>query len=121
MAYITLKCSKCYPIINLYGYGSVYTESSHLCNFTNSCYSKEYLFFYRYMFKNSAKVGLQEVGPRFTLKLRSLQHGTFDSTTGEYVWLHNVSVCVQFITGLKILCGYRGNRWTQTEENFTCK
>lgn len=44
------------------------------------------------MFKNSAKVGLQEAGPRFTLKLKSLQHGTFDSKTGEYIWLHNVSL-----------------------------
>lgn len=52
---------------------------------------RDFIFFrqHRYMFKNSAKVGLQEAGPRFTLKLRSLQHGTFDSTTGEYIWVHN--------------------------------
>eukprot|EP00249_Psilotum_nudum_P016508 c25856_g3_i3 orf=1159-2232(-) len=31
---------------------------------------------------------LQECGPRFTLKLLSLQHGTFDSKYGEYEWLH---------------------------------
>ncbi|WOK95339.1 ribosome production factor 1 [Canna indica] len=31
---------------------------------------------------------LQECGPRFTLKLRSLQHGTFDSKGGEYEWVH---------------------------------
>ncbi|CDP08495.1 unnamed protein product [Coffea canephora] len=29
---------------------------------------------------------LQECGPRFTLKLISPQHGTFDSKGGEYVW-----------------------------------
>ncbi|GAB4844490.1 hypothetical protein Ancab_037868 [Ancistrocladus abbreviatus] len=31
---------------------------------------------------------LQECGPRFTLKLRSLQHGTFDTRGGEYEWVH---------------------------------
>ncbi|CAD5164118.1 unnamed protein product [Musa acuminata subsp. malaccensis] len=33
-------------------------------------------------------VRLQECGPRFTLKLRNLQHGTFDSNGGEYEWVH---------------------------------
>jgi ribosome production factor 1 len=33
-------------------------------------------------------VGLQELGPRFTLKLRTLQHGTFDTRLGEYEWFH---------------------------------
>ncbi|GAQ92210.1 Ribosomal RNA processing Brix domain protein [Klebsormidium nitens] len=31
---------------------------------------------------------LQECGPRFTLKLLSLQKGTFDSKAGEYEWAH---------------------------------
>ncbi|XP_059634481.1 uncharacterized protein LOC132276867 [Cornus florida] len=31
---------------------------------------------------------LQECGPRFTLKLSSLQHGTFDTKSGEYEWVH---------------------------------
>lgn len=31
---------------------------------------------------------LQELGPRFTLKLVSLQHGTFDSKSGEFEWVH---------------------------------
>lgn len=31
---------------------------------------------------------LQECGPRFTLKLQSLQAGTFDSKYGEYEWVH---------------------------------
>ena len=44
----------------------------------------------RYIFKNAKRVGLQEVGPRFTLKLRSLQKGTFDSKFGEYIWIHKV-------------------------------
>ncbi|OAY68349.1 Ribosome production factor 1 [Ananas comosus] len=31
---------------------------------------------------------LQECGPRFTLKLISLQHGTFDTKGGEHEWVH---------------------------------
>ncbi|XVF72907.1 hypothetical protein PTKIN_Ptkin12aG0158300 [Pterospermum kingtungense] len=31
---------------------------------------------------------LQECGPRFTLKLVCLQHGTFDTKGGEYEWVH---------------------------------
>ncbi|PON97163.1 Brix domain containing protein [Trema orientale] len=31
---------------------------------------------------------LQECGPRFTLKLISLQYGTFDTKGGEYEWVH---------------------------------
>ncbi|KAI3459089.1 hypothetical protein Pfo_015752 [Paulownia fortunei] len=31
---------------------------------------------------------LQECGPRFTLKLICLQHGTFDTNVGEYEWVH---------------------------------
>lgn len=32
---------------------------------------------------------LQELGPRFTLKLLSLQKGTFDARGGEFEWVHN--------------------------------
>ena len=35
-----------------------------------------------------SKGALQELGPRFTLKLVSLQKGTFDTKTGEFEWLH---------------------------------
>ncbi len=31
---------------------------------------------------------LQELGPRFTLKLTSLQKGTFDTRHGEFEWVH---------------------------------
>jgi ribosome production factor 1 len=31
---------------------------------------------------------VQELGPRFTLKLVSLQKGTFDTKTGEFEWIH---------------------------------
>lgn len=50
---------------------------------------RDYIFVrhHRYEFKNEEKVALQEVGPRFTLKLRSLQKGTFDSKYGEYEWV----------------------------------
>jgi ribosome production factor 1 len=34
------------------------------------------------------KVRLQELGPRFTLKLRWLLAGTFDPSGGEYEWMH---------------------------------
>lgn len=51
-----------------------------------------YNHFCRYIFKNEKKVGIQELGPRFTLKLRSLQKGTFDSKFGEYEWVHKVSL-----------------------------
>lgn len=30
----------------------------------------------------------QELGPRFTLKMRWLQEGTFDTKFGEYEWIH---------------------------------
>lgn len=51
---------------------------------------RDFIFFrhHRYVFKNAKKTGLQELGPRFTLKLRSLQKGTFDSLYGEYEWIH---------------------------------
>ncbi|XP_072174168.1 ribosome production factor 1-like isoform X2 [Diadema setosum] len=51
---------------------------------------RDYIFFrhHRYVFKNNKKAGLQELGPRFTLKPRSVQKGTFDSKFGEYEWVH---------------------------------
>lgn len=38
--------------------------------------------------KETVIARLQECGPRFTLKLLSLQHGTFDTKGGEYEWVH---------------------------------
>lgn len=64
---------------------------------------------FRYRFKNEKKVGIKEIGPRFTLKLRSLQMGTFDSKFGEYEWVHKVkyrltfSKCCKII--LSVICG----------------
>lgn len=51
---------------------------------------RDYIFFrhHRYQFdEKRGKPRLRELGPRFTLKLKSLQHGTFDSKYGEYEWL----------------------------------
>lgn len=38
--------------------------------------------------KERVTARLQECGPRFTLKLVSLQHGTFDTRGGEFEWVH---------------------------------
>ena len=38
--------------------------------------------------KDGVKARLQELGPRFTLKLRWIQSGTFDTQFGEYEFLH---------------------------------
>lgn len=49
---------------------------------------RDFIFFrrHRYEFRNEEKVNLQEIGPRFTLKLKWLQKGTFDRK-GEYEWI----------------------------------
>lgn len=38
--------------------------------------------------KGGSKARLQEIGPRFTLKLKSMQNGAFDSSRGEYEWIN---------------------------------
>lgn len=38
--------------------------------------------------KKKTKARLQELGPRFTLKLKWIQQGTFDTQFGEYEWFH---------------------------------
>jgi ribosome production factor 1 len=38
--------------------------------------------------KNKTKARLQELGPRFTMKLKWIQEGTFDTQFGEYEWFH---------------------------------
>jgi len=50
---------------------------------------RDFVFFrqHRYIFDSEKKARLQEIGPRFTLKLKYLQHGTFDSKFGEYEWI----------------------------------
>ncbi|KAK0075427.1 hypothetical protein PV325_006916 [Microctonus aethiopoides] len=51
---------------------------------------RDYIFFRHHRYEFNLKTGkpkLRELGPRFTLKLKSLQHGTFDSKCGEYEWI----------------------------------
>ena len=48
------------------------------------------VFCHSYQFRNAKRVGLQELGPRFTLRPRYLQKGTFDSKNGEYYWMFKV-------------------------------
>ncbi|RKO96205.1 hypothetical protein CXG81DRAFT_26860 [Caulochytrium protostelioides] len=50
---------------------------------------RDFIFFrrHRYIFDDTKTCRLQELGPRFSLKLMSLQKGTFDSTQGEYEWV----------------------------------
>lgn len=38
--------------------------------------------------KKKTRARLQELGPRFTMKMRWLQEGTFDTQFGEYEWIH---------------------------------
>eukprot|EP00457_Paulinella_chromatophora_P011156 gb/GEZN01011284.1/.p1 GENE.gb/GEZN01011284.1/~~gb/GEZN01011284.1/.p1 ORF type:complete len:358 (+),score=51.75 gb/GEZN01011284.1/:90-1076(+) len=51
---------------------------------------RDFIFFrhHRYIFESGKKARLQELGPRFTLKLQWIQHGTFDTLQGEYEWMH---------------------------------
>ena len=41
----------------------------------------------RYQFKNNHKVALQEIGPRFTLRLRWFQRRLFDTKAGHFDWM----------------------------------
>ncbi|KAJ1626165.1 anticodon-binding protein [Pavlovales sp. CCMP2436] len=48
-----------------------------------------FLRHHRYMFSETGeRAYLQELGPRITLRLKSLQLGTFDTTNGLYEWHH---------------------------------
>lgn len=51
---------------------------------------RDFIFFrhHRYIFESKEKARLQQLGPKFTLKLRWLQHGVFDSQQGEMEWIH---------------------------------
>ena len=51
---------------------------------------RDFIFFrrHRYIFRNGEKADIQELGPRFTLRLEALQKGTFDPEFGEYEWMH---------------------------------
>nr|CCC94717.1 ribosome biogenesis protein [Trypanosoma congolense IL3000] len=49
---------------------------------------RDYIFMrtHRYIFDGLDAVRIQEMGPRFTMRLLSLQSGTFDTQFGEYEW-----------------------------------
>ncbi|CAI2374332.1 unnamed protein product [Moneuplotes crassus] len=48
---------------------------------------------HRYEFvKNGQRANLQELGPRFTLKLKTLQHGTFDTKFGEFEFIYHAKM-----------------------------
>lgn len=52
---------------------------------------RDFVFFrqHRYMFsEDGTKVRLQELGPRFTLKMRWMLAGTYDTHHGEFEWMH---------------------------------
>eukprot|EP01126_Amoeba_proteus_P006226 TRINITY_DN1216_c0_g1_i7.p1 TRINITY_DN1216_c0_g1~~TRINITY_DN1216_c0_g1_i7.p1 ORF type:complete len:120 (+),score=24.64 TRINITY_DN1216_c0_g1_i7:655-1014(+) len=50
---------------------------------------RDFIFFrqHRYIFDDVKNARLQEIGPRFTLKLKYLQHGTLDTKFAEYEWI----------------------------------
>lgn len=103
------------PELNLFGFGtrlghrvgrflgSVFPHNTQLegrqvVTFHNQ---RDYIFVrhHRYVFyegkqldeekkHKKTRARLQELGPRFTLKLRWLQEGTFDTQFGEYEWIH---------------------------------
>jgi len=59
---------------------------------------RDYIFFrqHRYIFGShrdgSNKASLQEIGPRFTLKLRWLQSGTFHRQNSEYEFVRKKDI-----------------------------
>ncbi|XP_053695675.1 probable ribosome production factor 1 [Sabethes cyaneus] len=62
-------------------------EGRRVATFHNQ---RDFIFFRHHVYefdKNGKRVKLRELGPRFTLKLRSLQQGLFDVKCGDYEWL----------------------------------
>lgn len=52
---------------------------------------RDYIFFRHHIYqftKDGKRPKLKELGPRFTLKLRSLQPGLFDTICGDYEWMN---------------------------------
>lgn len=73
--------------------GSLFEQTPHfegrrVATFHNQ---RDFIFFrhHRYIFgEDGTKARLQELGPRFSLKLKALHSGLFDDKHGEYEWLH---------------------------------
>lgn len=55
---------------------------------------RDFIFFrrHRYAFRSAERVDLQELGPRFTLKLKWVQRGLYDLDGGEYEWKHKTDM-----------------------------
>ncbi|KAI8324708.1 Brix-domain-containing protein [Martensiomyces pterosporus] len=55
---------------------------------------RDFIFFrrHRYVFRSGKRVDLQEIGPRFTLRLRWLQKGLYDPQNGEYEWAYKADL-----------------------------
>ncbi|KAJ2077109.1 Ribosome production factor 1, partial [Coemansia sp. S142-1] len=55
---------------------------------------RDFIFFrrHRYVFRSGKRVDLQEIGPRFTLRLRWLQKGLYDPANGEYEWMYKADL-----------------------------
>lgn len=59
---------------------------------------RDFIFFryHRYIFSDDfEKVSLQEIGPRFNMRLLSIQKGTFDREYGEYEWYYKDNMGVR--------------------------
>ncbi|KAJ3175732.1 argininosuccinate synthetase [Irineochytrium annulatum] len=76
---------------------------------------RDFIFFrrHRYIFRDGKRCDLQEIGPRFTLKLRWLQKGTFDTKAGEYEWMFKPEMETSRkrttkMTGKKLVLAYSG-------------
>jgi len=70
-------------------------EGRRIITFHNQ---RDYIFFrhHRYIYSDDLKkVNLQEIGPRFTLRLLYIQKGIFDSKFGEYEWFYKNSMGVR--------------------------
>eukprot|EP01004_Peranema_trichophorum_P006081 NODE_4918_length_1095_cov_23.206790_g4370_i0.p1 GENE.NODE_4918_length_1095_cov_23.206790_g4370_i0~~NODE_4918_length_1095_cov_23.206790_g4370_i0.p1 ORF type:complete len:294 (-),score=56.90 NODE_4918_length_1095_cov_23.206790_g4370_i0:142-1023(-) len=52
---------------------------------------RDFVFFrlHRYIFDSLEAVRIQEIGPRFTLRLKNLLNGLFDTKNGEYEWAYH--------------------------------
>ncbi|KAJ1555895.1 Ribosome production factor 1 [Cladochytrium tenue] len=64
-------------------------EGRQVATFHNQ---RDFIFFrrHRYIFRDGKRCDLQELGPRFTLKLKWLQRGAFDVRNGDYEWVFKV-------------------------------
>jgi len=60
---------------------------------------RDFIFFrrHRYVFKDGKRVDLQEIGPRFTLKLKWLQKGAAEGKKAGFEWIFKVLLLFLYI------------------------